>query len=111
MQVERLAGVVAQDERKHRVLHEVVEGAAGVLVEVREVLKVGDLARAPQLGERRDVAVLQQVGQVRGQDVVVDVVAELEGGSEEGRTQVFFCLCTCLISFSQFFSTRIEAKR
>lgn len=48
-----------------------------MLVEVREVLEVGDLPRAPQLGERRDVAVLQQVGQVRGQDVVVDVVAEL----------------------------------
>lgn len=64
LQVERLAGVVAQDEREHRVLHEVVEGAAGVLVEVREVFEVGDLARAPQLGERRDVAVLQQVGQV-----------------------------------------------
>lgn len=79
LQVERLAGVVAQDEREHRVLHEVVEGAAGVLVEMREVLKVGDLARAPQLGERRDVAVLQQVGQVRGQDVVVDVITELVG--------------------------------
>lgn len=77
LQVERLAGVIPQDEREHRVLHEVVEGAAGVLVEMREVLEVGDLPRAPQLSERRDVAVLQQVGQVGGQDVVVDVVTEL----------------------------------
>lgn len=90
LQVERLASVVTQDEREHRVLHEVVEGAASMLVEVRQVLEVGDLARAPQLGERRDVAVLQQVGQVRGQDVVVDVVAELV----RARTQeeFFFCL-------------------
>lgn len=77
LQVERLAGVIPQDEREHRVLHEVVERAAGVLVEMREVLKVGDLPRAPQLSECRDVAVLEQVGQVRGQDVVVDVVTEL----------------------------------
>lgn len=48
-----------------------------MLVEMREVLKVGDLPRTPQLSERRDVAVLQQVGQVGGQDVVVDVVTEL----------------------------------
>lgn len=99
LQVERLAGVVAQDEREHRVLHEVVEGAAGVLVKVREVLEVGDLARAPQLGERRDVAVLQQVGQVRGQDVVVDVVAELV----EARMQEFFfggeVLRVCIFCF------------
>lgn len=77
LQVERLAGVIPQDEREHRVLHEVVERTAGVLVEMREVLEVGDLPRTPQLSERRDVAVLQQVGQVGGQDVVVDVVAEL----------------------------------
>lgn len=99
LQVERLAGVVAQDEREHRVLHEVVEGAAGVLVEVREVLEVGDLARAPQLGERRDVAVLQQVWQVRGQDVVVDVVTELVGArTQEG----FICVCVCTL-FVVFF--------
>lgn len=96
LQVERLTGVVAQDKREHGVLHEVVEGAASVLVEMREVLKVGDLARAPQLGERRDVAVLQQVGQVRGQDVVVDVVAELvrrKGGRGRERRRVFYSFC------------------
>lgn len=60
-----------------------------MLVEVREVLEVGDLARAPQLGERRDVSVLQQVGQVRGQDVVVDVVAELVRRRERARTNLF----------------------
>lgn len=49
-----------------------------MLVEMREVLEVGDLSRAPQLCERRDVSVLQQVWQIRGQDVVVDVVTELE---------------------------------
>lgn len=77
LQVERLAGVIPQDEREHRVLHEVIEGAPGMLVEMREVLEVGDLPRTPQLSERRDVAVLQQVGQVGGQDVVVDIVTEL----------------------------------
>lgn len=49
-----------------------------MLVEVSEVLEVGDLSRAPQLCERRDVSMLQQVGQIRGQDVVVDVVTELQ---------------------------------
>lgn len=48
-----------------------------MLVEMCEVLKVRDLTRAPQLSERRDVSVLQQVGQIRGQDVVVDVITEL----------------------------------
>lgn len=48
-----------------------------MLVEMREVLEVRDLSRAPQLSERRDVSVFQQVGQIRGQDVVVDVVTEL----------------------------------
>lgn len=77
LQVEQLTGVISQDEREHRVLHEVVEGAARMLVEMREVLEVRDLSRAPQLSERRDVSVFQQVGQIRGQDVVVDIVTEL----------------------------------
>lgn len=55
---------------------------------MREVLEVGDLPRAPQLSERRDVAVLQQVGQVGGQDVVVDVVTEL--GWKRKRIVFFF---------------------
>lgn len=72
-----------------------------MLVEMREVLEVGDLARAPQLGKRRDVAMLQQVGQVRGQDVVVDVVAELVGGGGwGGRTQeVFFSVYMFFVFF------------
>lgn len=49
-----------------------------MLVEMCEVLEVRDLSRAPQLSECRDVAMFQQVGQVRGQDVVVDVVTELK---------------------------------
>lgn len=49
-----------------------------MLVEMCEVLEVGDLTRAPQLCQRRDVPVLQQVGKVRGQDVVVDVISELQ---------------------------------
>lgn len=77
LQVERLTGVISQDEREHRVLHEVVEGAARMLVEMREVLEVRDLSRAPQLSERCDVSMFQQVGQIRGQDVVVDVITEL----------------------------------
>ncbi len=48
-----------------------------MLVEMCEVFEVGDLSRSPQLSERRDVSMLQQVGQIRGQDVVVDVVTEL----------------------------------
>lgn len=56
-----------------------------MLVEMCEVLKVGDLTRAPQLSERRDVSVLQQVGQIRGQDVVVDVVTELRQEHREPR--------------------------
>lgn len=54
-----------------------------MLVEMREVLKVRDLTRAPQLSERRDVSVLQQVGQIRGQDVVVDVVTKLRREQRE----------------------------
>lgn len=77
LQVESLVGVISQDKGEHRVLHEVVEGAAGVLVEMREVLEVGDLTRAPKLRECRDVSVLQQVGKIRGQYVVVDVISEL----------------------------------
>lgn len=88
LQVETLTGVIPQDEREHRVLHEVVEGAARVLVEVREVLEVRDLSRAPQLRQRRDVSVFQQVGQIGSQDVVVDVVPELE---REGREAGVMC--------------------
>lgn len=58
-----------------------------MLVQMRQVLEVGDLTRAPQLSECRDVSVLQQVGQVRGQDVVVDVVAELKG-EKQGEPRV-----------------------
>lgn len=83
LQVDALAGVVSEDEREHRVLHQVVEGAPGVLVQVRQVLEVGDLTRAPELSERRDVPVLQQVREVRGQDVVVDVVTELRREERE----------------------------
>lgn len=54
-----------------------------MLVEMREVLEVRDLTRAPQLRERRDVSVLQQVGEVGGQDVVVDVVSELRPQERE----------------------------
>lgn len=54
-----------------------------MLVEVREVLEVRDLPRAPQLRQRRDVSVFQQVGQIGSQDVVVDVVPELERGDGE----------------------------
>lgn len=49
-----------------------------MLVEVREVLEVRDLSRTPQLRQRCDVSVFQQVGQVGSQDVMVDVVPELE---------------------------------
>lgn len=48
-----------------------------MLVEMGQVLKVGDLPRTPQVSERGDVSVLQQVGQIRGQDVVVDIITEL----------------------------------
>lgn len=61
-----------------------------MLVEVGQVLKVGDLPRTPQVSERGDVAVFQQVGQVRGQDVVVDVITELWRGASliyEGAAQ------------------------
>lgn len=81
LQVDGFADVVAEDEGEHRVLHEVVERAARVFVEVRQVLEVCDLTGAPQLGERRDVPVLQQVGKVRGQDVVVDVIPKLNPGN------------------------------
>ncbi len=83
LQVERLTGVISQDKGEHGILHEVVKGAPRVLVKMCEVLEVGDLSRAPQLGERRDVSVLQQVGQVRGQNVVVDVVTELQQEHKE----------------------------
>lgn len=67
-----------------------------MLVEVGQVLKVGDLPRTPQVSERGDVPVFQQVGQVRGQDVVVDVITELwrgasqiyEGTAQSGGTRV-----------------------
>lgn len=49
-----------------------------MLVEMREVLKVRYLTRTPKLCERCDVPVLQQVGQIGGQDVVVDIIAELQ---------------------------------
>ena len=48
-----------------------------MLVEMCEVLKVRDLTRAPQLCERCDVSMLKQVGQIGGQDVVVDIVTKL----------------------------------
>lgn len=48
-----------------------------MLVEMGQVLKVGDLSRTPQVSERGYVSVFQQVGQVRGQDVVVDIITEL----------------------------------
>lgn len=48
-----------------------------MLVKMCEVLKVGDLTRAPQLCQSCDVSVLQQVGQIRSEDVVVDIVTEL----------------------------------
>lgn len=111
LQVERLAGVISQDEGEHGVLHEVVEGAARVLVEVREVLEVRDLTRAPELRERCDVSVLQQVGQVRGQDVVVDVVTELKREHEEkreiisnteGNMEKDLCLLVCCTTGKKF---------
>lgn len=54
-----------------------------MLVEMGEVLKVCDLTRPPQLGERRDVPVLQEVGKLRGQDVVVDVISKLKPGNTD----------------------------
>lgn len=42
-----------------------------------EVLEVGDLSRAPQLSERRYVPVFQQVWQIGGENVVVDIITEL----------------------------------
>lgn len=57
-----------------------------MLVEMREVLKVGDLTRAPQLRQRCDVSVLQQVGQIRREDVVVDVVTELKTRSHNAMS-------------------------
>lgn len=50
-----------------------------------EVLEVGDLTGAPQLCERRDVPVLQQIREVRGQDIVVDVVTKLVKKSQNNN--------------------------
>lgn len=105
LQVQRLARVIPQDEWEHRILHEVVEGAARMLVEMGQVLKVGDLSRTPQVSERGYVSVFQQVGQIRGQDVVVDIITELwqeaqtagsccQGGIRAGappRNEVWLC--------------------
>lgn len=63
-----------------------------MLVEMCEVLEVRDLSRAPQLSERCDVAMLKQVGQVRGQDVVVDVVTELKHEHKTVRCFTFLVL-------------------
>ena len=41
------AGIVAEDEWKDRILHEVVECPSSQLVEFHQVLKIGDLSHLP----------------------------------------------------------------
>lgn len=87
LQVQSLTDVVSQDEGEDGILHEIVEGAARVLVEMGEVLKVGYLSWAPQVREGGNVAVLQQVGQLWRQDVVVDIITELRRKRESGTNR------------------------
>ena len=62
-QVQRVTRVLAQNEREDGILHEVVEGAAGHLVEGHEVLEVSDPSVEPVLLDRGQVLSLYHVGQ------------------------------------------------
>lgn len=88
LQIQSFADVVSQDEGKDGILHEVIEWAAGVLVEMGKVLKVGYLSWAPQVRERADVAVFQQVRKIWGQDVVIDIITELRSIEQNKETEI-----------------------
>lgn len=46
-QVKLWGVVVSEDERKHRVLHQVIERPSSQLVQLSEILKVGDFSLPP----------------------------------------------------------------
>ena len=87
--IQRLGGVVGEDVRKDGVLHEVVEAAAGVLVELHEVLEVGELGVAPQAGRRLRRLALEQVLEAAGQELVggVALVGGVEGEQDGGAVR------------------------
>ena len=62
-QVQLVLVVVGEDEGEHRILHEVVEGSPSQLVQLHQVLKVGDLSLLPaeeRRGENRSGKGLRQ---------------------------------------------------
>ena len=83
LKVESLTLIIAENEREYRVLHEVVERAAGHLVQVRQVLEVGHEAVVPHLLYRCQVLRLDQMRQVHGVKMAVQLVTLLQSQQNE----------------------------
>ena len=69
--------VVGQNMRIHRILHEIVERSSREFIQLHDVLKIADLAIAPQIGYLVDRLGSYQIGQFFARDKFKSLVSIL----------------------------------
>ena len=93
VQGERVSRVLGQYKRDNRVLHEVVERAARHLVEVGEILKVGDSSIEPVLLHGREILRLNHVGQSQGHQLGLKFIPVLGERKQTVITSKGYAVC------------------